>query len=179
MNDGSLAWLFHLIQKVEEWTLAAGILIIAGVTIANVFCRTVLNASLTFGEELAQFVMIFVTFIGLSYAASQGRHIRMSALYDQLKPRARKVAMMMISGLTSLLMFLMAYYALRYIATVRSLGSVSAALQIPLHLVYYAAPIGFVLSGIQYALAVVRNAREDGVFISYDHKEEAASEESR
>ena len=48
----------------------------------------------------------------------------------------------------------------------------SAALQVPLYLVYCVAPIGFVLTGIQYALTVVRNLTEEDVYLSYDHKDE-------
>lgn len=172
MKRLSLPRLFRLVQKIEEWTLAYSILVIALVTIANVFCRTILNASLTFAEELAQFFIIVVTFMGLSYAASQGRHIRMSAVYDQCGHQIRKVLMVLITSMTALLMFLMAYYSIRYIATLRSLGTVSAALQVPLYLVYYAAPVGFVLTGIQYALTVVRNLVEADVYIAYERKDE-------
>lgn len=163
---------FDIIKTIEKWTLAYAILIIAGVTIANVFCRAVLNSSLTFAEELAQFVIIWVTFIGISYAASQGRHIRMSAIYDQLGTAMRKSFMVCIAASTSLLMFFMTYYAMRYIATVYALGTASAALQVPLYLVYCVAPIGFALTGIQYALTVVRNLTEKEVYLSYDHKDE-------
>ena len=163
---------FDIIQTLEKWTLAYGILIIAGITIANVFCRTVLNSSLTFAEEFAQFFIILVTFMGLSYAASQGRHIRMSAVYDQLGPTARKSLMVCIAGSTSLLMFSMAYFSVQYIATMYALGTKSAALQVPLYLVYCIAPIGFALTGTQYALTVVRNLTEADVYLSYDHKDE-------
>ena len=163
---------FRLIQTIEKWTLASSILIIAVITIANVFCRAVLNASLTFAEEIAQFFVIITTCIGLSYAAGQGRHIRMSALYDALNPASRKGLMVVIAGSTSLLMFSLAYYSIRYIATVHALGTVSAALQVPLSLIYCVAPIGFFLTGVQYALTVMRNLTAEGVYISYDHQDE-------
>ena len=69
---------------VEEAILSGGILVIAFLTIANVFCRTFLGFSLAFAEEVSQFLIILVTFVGLSYGAAQGRHIRMTALYDEL-----------------------------------------------------------------------------------------------
>ena len=163
---------FRLIQTIEKWTLASSILIIAAITIVNVFCRAVLNASLTFAEEIAQFSVILTTCIGLSYAAGQGRHIRMSALSDALSPASRKRLMVVIAGFTSLLMFFLAFYSIRYIATVHALGTVSAALQVPFSLIYCVAPIGFVLTGLQYALTVVRNLTEEGVYISYEHQDE-------
>lgn len=164
------------VQRVEEWILAFGILVIAGVTIVNVFCRTVLSASLTFAEELAQFCIILVTFVGLGYAAGKGRHIRMSALYDQLGPQARKVLMVFIAGATAVLMFVMAYFSLHYIATVCALGAASPALQVPFALVYLAVPLGFILAGIQYGLAVARNLLEEEVYLSYEQKDEYADE---
>jgi TRAP-type C4-dicarboxylate transport system permease small subunit len=69
-------------------------------------------------------------------------------------------------------MFLMAYYAIRYIATVRALGSVSPALQVPLALVYYAVPVGFVLTGVQSGLTVVRNLTARDVYLSYTEKDD-------
>jgi TRAP-type C4-dicarboxylate transport system permease small subunit len=163
---------FRVVQTIEEWILSSGIILIAVVTIANVFFRTVLNSSLTFAEELSQFLIILVTFIGLGYAASKGRHIRMSALYDQLGRRARKLLMIIIAASTSALMFLLAYYSIRYIATVASLGSVSPALRVPIYFVYCAAPLGLLLAGVQYALTVVRNLSEEEVFLSYEEKDE-------
>jgi len=146
--------------------------VIALVSVANVFCRAVLNASLTFGEELAQFCMITVTFIGLGYAASKGRHIRMSALYDQLGHRTRKRLMILSSAVTALLLFVLTYYSIRYVATVAELETVSPALQVPLYVVYCAAPIGLALAGLQYALAVVRNCTDRDVFLSYEQRDE-------
>jgi len=163
---------FHLTQRIEERVLAGGIILIAIVTIVNVFCRSVLNSSLTFAEELSQFLIIFVTFIGLGYGASKGRHIRMSALTDQLGTRPRKALMILTAAATSGLMFLMTYYSIRYIATVESLGTVSPALQVPLWLVYCAAPVGLFLAGVQYALTVVKNLTADEVYLSFEATDE-------
>jgi TRAP-type C4-dicarboxylate transport system permease small subunit len=178
MTRLSLTQIAQIVQTIEEKILSTSILLLAGITIVNVVSRTALNASLTFAEELAQFLIIFITFIGLSYAASRGRHIRMSALYDQLSQPARKWVMIIITTTTASLMFLFAYYSLRYIATVRALGSVSPALRVPLYLVYSVAPIGFVLAGIQYTLATIRNWTDHEVYLSYYEKDEYVEIES-
>jgi len=164
---------FRLIQKLEEWMLATGILAIAALTILNVFTRTALGSSLAFAEELSQFFIIFVTFIGLSYGASQGRHIRMTALYDQLGQQRQRAAMVGIAAFTSALLFALVYYSLRYVATVKALGTVSPALQVPLYLVYLSAPLGLLLGAVQYAMTAWRNLRDrDHVWIAYDKRDE-------
>lgn len=166
------ATLFKVIQKIEEWLLAGGILAIAALTIINVLTRTITGTSLAFAEELSQFLIVLVTFVGIGYGASQGRHIRMTAVYDQLGVRGRKVMMLLIAGTTSLLMFALTWFALSYVGTVRALGSASPVLGVPLYLVYAAAPLGLFLGGIQYALAVVKNLREEEVYLSFEKKDE-------
>lgn len=163
---------FRVIQVVEETLITAGILTIAVLTIANAFSRTLFSHSLAFAQELSQFMIIVVTFIGLSYAAARGRHIRMTALYDQMGSKARKALMILIAAATALLMFALAAYSIRYIETVRSLGTVSPVLQVPLYLVYLAAPLGLVLAGIQYVMTVIRNVTEEDVYLSFELKDE-------
>src|SRR6056297_3307730 len=98
------------LQRVEEVILSGSILIIAALTILNVICRTAFGNSLAFAEEVSQFCVIFVCFVGLSYASSKGRHIRMTAIYDQLSKPVRKGLMLVITVGTSVLTFVLSWY---------------------------------------------------------------------
>ncbi|MEC7525681.1 MAG: TRAP transporter small permease [Myxococcota bacterium] len=157
------------VTKLEELCLAWGILGIAALTIGNVIARTFFGTSLAFAEEISQFLIVFVTFLGIGYAAGKGRHIRMTAVYDQLAEPRRKALTILISATTSALLFYLAYLATRYaLGTMRTLGSVSPALRVPLWVVYLAAPLGFALGGVQYALALVKNLTTEGVWLSWE-----------
>ncbi|MEZ4237795.1 MAG: TRAP transporter small permease [Myxococcota bacterium] len=160
--------LLRLLQRIEAVVVSGGILGIAALSAANVVCRTAFGFSLAWAQELSQFLMIAVTFVGLSYAASQGRHIRMTAIYDQLSPRAQKATMVGISATTSALLAVLAVYGVSYAATVHTLGTVSPALRVPLWVVYAVAPLGLGLGAVQYALVVARNLVDDGVWIGPD-----------
>jgi len=163
---------FHILQRFEAFLIAWSIIAIAVLNIVNIFCRAVMGFSVSFIEEVSQILMIAVTFIGLSYAASRGRHIRMTAIYDQLGQAKRKFLMITISGVTALLMLALAWYAVEYIGTVRFLESVSPVLQIPLHWIYWLVPCGLTLAAIQYALTVIKNLSETEVYVSYERKDE-------
>ncbi len=158
----------RVIQRVEELVLSASILLIAALTILNVFCRSILGFSLAATEEVSQFCMIVVCFIGLSYAASKGRHIRMTAIYDQLSPRFRKALMFAITSSTAIILFALAWYACCYVAAVYRLGGVYPALRVPFYVVYSVGPLGLVLAGVQYGLAAMRNLTSDKIYLSFE-----------
>lgn len=162
----------RFIQRVEEVLLSASILITAALTILNVVCRSVFGFSLAFTEEVSQFCIIVVCFIGLSYAASKGRHIRMTAIYDQLPRSLRKIFMVVITASTAVIMFALSWYAASYVVTVYELEGIYPALRVPFFAVYAVAPIGLFLAGIQYALAAAKNLASDEIYISFERKDE-------
>lgn len=162
----------NLLKKIEAFVLAYGIIAISVICIANVFCRNVLQMSLSFAEEACQILIIWITFLGISYGAREGRHIRMSALYDQLSTQNRRRLMALSTGLTSVMMFVLTYYSIRYIQTVKQIGMHSPALDIPFYLIYLAVPVGLTLSGLQYGLTALRNLSGQEVYVSAAIREE-------
>ena len=157
------------IRRFEATVLSLGILLMAANAVANVIGRTLLGSSVYFSEELNQFLIVLVTFVGLGYAARQGRHIRMSAIYDQLNERHRKWLMIFIAAVTSVIMFALCYYAISYVDRVATSNKVTPALRFPLYITYLWVPVGFAITGIQYALTVVRNLQSDDIYISFTH----------
>lgn len=169
-----LRWLARVdkaIEAFEKAVLAWSIIAMATVSVANVAGRNLFGYSLAFAEELNQILIILITFLGIGYGARHARHIRMSALYDQLQGRTRKALMVIITTGTGVLMFVLAWYAGRYVAGVAAAGSVTPALRIPLYVVYAWVPVGFAIAGLQYLLAAVRNLTAEGVHLSYQQAE--------
>lgn len=158
-----------LIDRAEAFILAWGVIIMATNTIANVFGRYVFSQSIYFTEELNEFLIIIITFMGLGYVTRKGRHIRMSAFYDLLPVRAKKLMMIMIASLTAVAMFILAWYAFEYVAKIARRGRVTPALQVPLYMTYIWVVVGFALTGIQYVLTMVKNLNlmDEDVYISY------------
>jgi TRAP-type C4-dicarboxylate transport system permease small subunit len=171
---GSLAQaLSRVITRVEELCLSWGTLGIALLTVGNVLSRMLLGQSILFAQELSQFLIVLVTFMGVGYAVSEGRHIRMTALYDALPPRWRKRLMLLITASSSALLAWLAWLGFDYAwGTVRVLSPVSPVLQVPLHWVYLAAPLGLGLGAMQYALAFVKNVTTEGIHLSFQRVDE-------
>lgn len=146
--------------------LSAGVLLMATNSIANIFGRFVLGQSIYFSEEVNQFLVILITFAGIGYAARRGRHIRMSAFYDQLGDKPRKLLMIGIALVTSAVMFVLAWYAALYVLSVYNTGRIASATRIPLFWTMIWVPVGFTVTGIQYFLTALANMSRPDVYLS-------------
>ena len=165
-----------LIARLEEVMMAIGVILMAINTIANVISRFFFNHSIIFAEELNSIFILLVTFAGIGYAARHGRHIRMSAIYDALPDKWRKVLMTLITLLTALFMFLLAWYAIQYIMNLYSKGRIYPALGIPIYVSYLWVPVGFTVTGIQYFLTFIRNVQRKPIYLSTNLLEQDAKE---
>lgn len=150
----------------EEIIISYAVILMALILIANVFCRTVLNHSLTFAEEIGQFLLIITTFVGTSYAVRKGKHIRMSALINLFPASKRKIVMSVISLFTSVVMFMLSYYGYKYTVKLIFLGTVSPALRFPMYLIVSFVPITLFITGIEYFFTAIKNLKEKQSYIS-------------
>jgi TRAP-type C4-dicarboxylate transport system permease small subunit len=100
----------------------------------------------------------------------------MSAIYDHLPDKVRKILMTVIVAVTAFFMLFLAYYATQYIFHVYSKGRVMPALGVPVYVTYLWVPVGFFITGIQYALTTIKNIREEGIYLSTNLKEHEAQE---
>ena len=158
----------RVIYQIEEKAIAFSVILLAVILVLNVILRTRLfNSSLASTEELSQFLMFFITFLGTSYAARSGMHIRMSMLQDALNGAPRKILAIVVSLGTAFVMFYVAYLSYRYVMKIASLNRVSPILQWPVQYIWIIMPIGMFLTGIQYTLAFFRNLISPGAWISY------------
>lgn len=163
---GALGVIDNTVARIESVMLAVGVLLMAANTMANVIGRFVFQNSLFFSEELNRILIILITFAGISYAARQGRHIRMSAIYDALPTFGRKVLMIVITFGTSLCMFALCYYSYEFLLTQAGRGRVLPSLQIPVWVTLVWVPVGFFMTGLQYLLTAIKNIMSKDTYLS-------------
>lgn len=163
-----LAKVNSITAKIEKIILSLSILLMMINTTANALGRYIFNQSIYFSEELNQFLMVSVTFVGLAYAVRNGRNIRMTAIYDALGHKKKKFLMIFIAITTSMLMFLLAYEAYIYVMQLKEMNRLSPALQLEVYLIYMIVPIGFFMSGIQFFIRFVQNLLHEEIYLSYD-----------
>lgn len=155
------------LSVIERQLLGWSIIIMAVNTVANVIMRLGFSSSIFFSEELNQFLIILVTFVGISEAARMGRHIRMSAFTDMLGPKASKIMMIIITLGTAALLFLLAWYSVSYVLSQIESNRLTPALRMPYYFTVLIVPFGFTVTGIQFVFAAATNIFRPGTHLSY------------
>ncbi len=158
----------NILSKIEELILSSGVIIMAAVLVGNVISRRVLNDSWGFAEELGQMLVIAITFIGASYAARKGRHIRMSAIFDAVSPKLQKIVYIIISITTSTVMLVLSYLAYNYMLTVQKIDRVTPVLRMPVSIVVAVVAVGFFLTAVQYLSILFLNLKYPELYIGTD-----------
>lgn len=127
------------------------------VLVLQVFFRYCMNSPLIWSEELARYLFVWMTMIGLGYNVRHNNNISMTLLYVKFPPLVRLI----ISCLSNLV-GICAYgwvlpQAIRY--TMAQSSSQSAAMQVSMGFLAVAVPLGLCLLIIQFALDIVRQIR--------------------
>ncbi len=164
-----------MLESFEVWALCLGVGGLALLLIANVIARTFFQG-LYYAEELAEFLILFTTFVGVSYGVRRARHIRMGAIFDALPHGARKAMIFVIASVSALVMFIMAWLAFRYLMHARMQGHLTPALRLPYWLFVLIVPLSFLSAGLQYIRTILKNVAERAVWISPEQQGEYEAE---
>ena len=67
---------------------------------------------------------------------------------------------------TAVFMFGLAWYSLQYLLTQYGRGRVLSSLQLPVWIILVWVPVGFFMTGLQYALTAIKNMIEKDIYLS-------------
>lgn len=108
----------------------------------QVLTRFVLSSPSSFTDELARYLLIWVSLLGGAYTAGQRMHLAIDLLPTRLTGRARHAVGALIEGVVLLFaLAVMVVGGARLVGLTLLLGQTSAALQIPLGYVYTVLPL--------------------------------------
>lgn len=158
----------RVIVRIEEWILAFSVLAMAATLIANVIGRFAFGKGVYAAEEIGQYCIYAITFIGLSYAVTTGKHINMLGLFDMMPKQIQKADALLISAVTGITMGVLSGISFKYVATLQMMGKVSINLHIPTWIVVAVIGCGFLCACLQYILVFIKNLREKEIYLGLD-----------
>ena len=119
--------------------------LISALVIAQVIMRYVANYPFTWSEELTTIAFIYLTFSGIGVAYAKRRHLYVDALIAILPNSVVKIINILVLCLSSIFLIIVAEEMIRLMIVTSRMDTTTAALQLPVFLVYLALPIGCLL----------------------------------
>jgi TRAP-type C4-dicarboxylate transport system permease small subunit len=74
----------------NRWIVFGMMMVMATLVFVNVVCRYALGFSIIWAEEVSQYLMIWIAFLGAGLALREGRHVGLEMLQDRLPVRVSR-----------------------------------------------------------------------------------------
>ena len=113
----------------------------------QVLFRYIFNQSLSWSEELAKFIFVWLTFLGATICIRERMHIGVEFLVERLSVKWKRY--LDLFQTTLITFFNIAMSVIGFCWAWEVSGTLSPAMSLPLHIVFYAAlPVASVLSAV-------------------------------
>jgi len=114
------------------------------IILMQVFFRYVLENSLSWSEELARYLFIWLTFLGASIAMRENAHIKVSEIVGLVKNKKLNAILRLAACVAGIVfLYILMTNSLVVAQRVLSLGQVSPTMEfLPIGITYFAIPIG-------------------------------------
>ena len=129
------------LHKLEEYSLILCLAVMGIVLFVQIIMRTFFSAPLKWAEELARYLQIWITFLGIGYGIRRGSHIGMTLLKDRLPPILKALCGLIVDVAGFLAFIVLFRTSLQFLA---HQNVVSTAMELPMQLVYLVIPVGAV-----------------------------------
>lgn len=133
----------NIVLKLCEILIMTMIPAMTLVVFAQVVMRYVFKSPFIWAEELARYLLVWISCLGAAYGIRKGMHIAVQFLYDKFNQTARSTATLFIHLLV-IMFFLVGIIAGVEIALAQW-NQISPGLRIPMTWAYLSVPAGFVV----------------------------------
>lgn len=144
-----------ILTFLEENFIYFSLLLMLSIVFINFVMRYLFGTSITWGEELARYLMIWATFIAASLGVKKGAHITLDILVIYLSEKANRVLRAISYSCCIIYCILVLYIGIPFINSLVEKNQLSPALQIPMSIVYLAIIVGTILMLLRYILLFI------------------------
>ena len=150
-------WLDANLERLLIGTLLAGIVLLIS---ANVFMRYILNASLSWGEELTLWIFVWFVWLSVSYAFQKEAHVKITIIRNLLSDRGAKVMNIVVDLMVLGFLFILIRECLDLMSKPFVLSQKSVVLGLPIPILYASAPVGAALSAFRILQHLIKTLRD-------------------
>jgi TRAP-type C4-dicarboxylate transport system permease small subunit len=130
------------------------------VCFAQVVMRYVIGYSLHWSEESLRYLLIWMVLIGISYGVKQEKHISIIMIFNLFGNKGKWLLRMASNFLILSYSTVLFFFGTKALLSFFKFPQTSAAMEIPMYLVYAACPVGFALTTFRTIQVIVRHWKQ-------------------
>lgn len=135
-----LRLLLHIFDVIAMWGIIGLMAFMSIIIFLAVIFRFVIHSPLTWSEEAARYMMVWVTYLGAGIAVKKGRHIGVTMFIGKLPFGLRRPLILFSEVVSLLFLVVLVYQGVNLLLTLRT--QVSPAIGLPMIIPYFAIPFG-------------------------------------
>lgn len=143
------------LDRAARFAVTTLMAIMCVVVLFGVFFRYVLGDALTWTEEVARYLMIWMGFLATGLALREGGHVAVDTFLNRLTGPARRAGVIFVRSLS--LFFLIVVVVAGAVLITRISGQITAVLGISAAWPYLAIPVGCLLTVIEMVTLMIRD----------------------
>ena len=140
----------------EKWFLILTLAFSSCLIMLQIIMRAC-NHGLAWSEELARYLYVWQTWLGVSYAARNGTHLRITMLKDRLPAGMQKILELFVTLVWLGFGIFVIYQGMGVVGTIAGFGQKSSALKIPMQFCYASIPVGMFLMCIRIVERTIKD----------------------
>lgn len=150
--------LLDVCKKIEEWILVICLIVMGGILVAQILLRYIFHSPISWAEELARYLQIWITFLGMGYAFRKKGHISLDIVLSKLPPMLRCVTEIFNDVVMIACALLIIISAPEFLLQQNKLSS---TLHVPMYLVYAVIPVGFGITILYLIADIIQKIRHN------------------
>jgi len=131
------------LNNIMKYIISAFFIVLAILVVLQVITRFVINYPLSWSEEIARYLMIYIVFIGSGLAMRRQQHIAIDFILETVSPKNKRRLNIIILWICAVFFTVLCYFGLQL--TLIVIGQATPTLQFSMAWAYAAIPIGSLL----------------------------------
>lgn len=146
-------------NKFEEYSMVIFLGVMTMVVFVQVVLRFVFNSGLTWSEEGARFLFMWIIWMSMSVGFRDKSHIRMTIISDKLSPNGKRILNIADNLIVLAFSLFIAYLGWNYVARLVTTGQYAPATKIPYALIYSCLPLSLCVCSIRVVVEIVGDVK--------------------
>ena len=168
-----------LLNNIEEKFLVLNLLISTLLVFMNVVLRYCFHSSLSWVDEAARYMFIWLIWIGADYTLANRKHLRIDILSSKLKGKSRIALEIFVLTVWCGFSIFLGIQGVKLVSVVVKTGQLSTAMQISMGWAYLCIPLAGIFMAIRLVFEIIGILRTGEIIKPELSEEEAMIEEAK